>query len=66
MMPVLKVLDELDHADDGDNQWQPHVVTDWADLQLPVEDKCEDHQTYQEIHASRCRHSLDASSGHFG
>ena len=41
-MPVLKELGELDHADDGDDQRQPHGVADWADLQLPVKDECED------------------------
>jgi hypothetical protein len=46
---VLKVLDQFDHADNAEDQRQPHVVAHRPWLQLPVQDEREDDQADTDV-----------------
>ena len=50
-------MDQFDHADDAEDQRQPHIVPDRPRLQLPVQDEPENQQADQEVRDSR-RHKL--------
>jgi hypothetical protein len=58
---LLQELGELDHADDGQDQRQPHIGADGPDLHLPDQDEGEDRQADQEIHGNSCCHGLNAN-----
>jgi len=55
---VLQELNELGHADDAENQRQPHVVINRPGLQMPEQDKDQNGRAYQKIYNDMCRHEV--------